>query len=90
MSNWLTLEITINKNSKCSINKAVEHIWGNDEVFVTKDEDSYKLPYDLFHVGICEGSGVSELVRLKQFVEYIKDFDKHINVEVIVKNLVLY
>lgn len=87
MSLWMNLTVSLNKDSKVSVRRAAEAIWGKHEMFVSRTEHSWVGTF--YEVRLCR-CGAGELDRLKKFLSTMKEYDPNCNVSIEVNNLHLY
>ena len=91
MSEWLHFDIEINKESRVSVRRAVENIWGKGEVSVTEDfvYHNGSVVFKVFHISTSYG-GVQRLNEIYTLLENIKAIDNKSNPIITITNLVVY
>lgn len=91
MSDWLHFDLEINKDSKVSVRRAVENIWGKGEVSVTEDfvYHNGNITFKVFHVSTSQG-GVQRLYEVSTLLDNIKSIDNKSNPIITITNLVVY
>ena len=70
MSSWLVFSVDVREDSKISIRRAVETIWGKDEVMVGLPT-LRGLNRVTYQVSLCR-DGVEEFENIRGFLKYVK------------------
>lgn len=86
MSNWVHLEITVNKESKVSVKKVVKDVWESASI---SKEPCPLGKRDTFFVGNPD-CGVSMLEDIKLILESIKQYDNKANPYICIERCVIY
>ena len=86
MSNWVHLEITLNKDSKVSVKKVVESVWANAEV---RKDLTFGGNRDTFFVGNPD-CGVNMLEDIKTITNKIKEWDNKSNPVIYITRCIVY
>ena len=86
MSNWVHLEISVNKNSTVSVKKVVNTVWKGASV--SKEDLSYNKR-TIFYVGYPD-CGKNMLTDIKKILEDIKSYDNKSNPQILITNCLIY
>lgn len=87
MSNWVHLEITLNRESNVSVKKVVHNLWQDAEV--RKEQFVHENKRDTFFVSY-RNSGVIILDDIKTILSDIKSWDNKANPAIYITNCVVY
>ena len=93
MSNWVHLEITLNRDSNVSVKKVVYNVWQDAEVrkesLVRKEQFVHENKRDTFFVSY-RNSGMEMLEDIKTILSDIKSWDNKSNPEICITHCVVY
>ena len=87
MSNWVHLEVTLNKDSNVSVKKVFHNVWQDAEVrkeslVSTNKRDTFFVSY--------RNSGVNMLDDIKTILSDIKEWDNKANPAIYITHCVVY
>tara|TARA_R110002012_G_scaffold4136_3_gene19194 strand:+ start:612 stop:872 length:261 start_codon:yes stop_codon:yes gene_type:complete len=86
MSNWVHLEITLDKGSKVSVKKAVESVWkgaeGRKDLSCVGKRETFFVSY--------RSCGVELLDDIKTILDNIKSWDNKSNPAIYITSCVVY
>jgi len=86
MSNWVHLEISVNKNSTVSVKKVVNTVWKYANI---SKEDSNFNKRATFYVSYPD-CGKNMLADINRILEDIKSYDNKSNPEILITNCLIY
>lgn len=86
MSNWVHLEITINKDSKVSVKKVVQSVWSCASISKGACQAGKR---DTFFIGNPD-CGIGMLKDIKTILDKIKQYDNKANPCIYIERCVVY
>ncbi|AUR92206.1 hypothetical protein NVP1170O_093 [Vibrio phage 1.170.O._10N.261.52.C3] len=83
MSNWMELSVKVNPDSRVSVKRAAEEVFGCDV------QVSYSHEFGVHYISLPD-CGLGLLRRVEDLLKNMKDFDNKSNPQVTIDRLIIY